>query len=267
MEKPTQTDVLYDDQHLLDDEDQQALKLQKESALVDLAILMTVFEFFGQDLQRNIGIKSFQKYQHEFKTVINKLSTSQRKVYISTLRYTQSHQAQQVMVNSVKLKYIDYRAGIEDKLEQYFNSLGNRSKLLDKINRNWRDVSYVERFHNQGLQDINKLEDILRKTIINNQQPQAFKRELDKVVNSASVKTERILRTESTGIVTNTRIIDYQAQGIKQVMVLSALTKTSCEICRSYDHTIIDIDKVRLMDNAPPLHPNCKCNIVPYIGN
>lgn len=106
---------------------------------------------------------------------------------------------------------------------------------------------------------------MIKRTIVNSQRPQDFKRELAKAINTSAANADRLLRTESTGIVSATRMEQYKKEGHEKVMVLSGLTETTCSHCASYDHTIIPVSEVRIGINVPPLHPNCKCEVVPYV--
>lgn len=53
---------------------------------------------------------------------------------------------------------------------------------------------------------------------------------------------------------------------IDELQFLAVLDSRTSAICRDHDGEIIKTENARQGDNAPPLHPNCRSTLIPYIG-
>ena len=58
----------------------------------------------------------------------------------------------------------------------------------------------------------------------------------------------------------------YEEMGIKKFKYLAVLDSRTSEICRDMDGKIFDVKDAVQGENTPPLHPNCRSTIVPYIS-
>lgn len=83
-----------------------------------------------------------------------------------------------------------------------------------------------------------------------------MKEDFDKAYRNA----KRLIRTESAHVQTMAAIDRYKEAGVAYVTFMTA--EGCCEDCEALDGKLIPID-----DNSqiPPLHPNCKCTLVPVL--
>jgi len=79
-------------------------------------------------------------------------------------------------------------------------------------------------------------------------------------------EAERIARTETIEAHNQADLLAYEQSGVveyKEIIV----EPDACEIC-----TAVEGEKVLLSENfstgddSPPLHPNCRCSILPILG-
>jgi SPP1 gp7 family putative phage head morphogenesis protein len=74
----------------------------------------------------------------------------------------------------------------------------------------------------------------------------------------------RIVNTEHAHIMNEASFEGYKESNVDKYQFLATLDTRTSEKCRDYDLRIIDIDKKKIGENFPPLHPNCRSTTIPY---
>ena len=77
---------------------------------------------------------------------------------------------------------------------------------------------------------------------------------------------ERLIRTETNHFYNQAASDSYKAMGIDKYKFIATLDSRTSEICAHMDGKIIEVDKGAVGVNVPPLHPNCRSTIAPYLG-
>lgn len=77
--------------------------------------------------------------------------------------------------------------------------------------------------------------------------------------------TDRIARTELTYIQNRAAADRYKANGIESYQYLSALDDRTSEQCREHNGKVYKFSEAVTGENFPPLHPNCRCTIIPIV--
>ena len=65
-----------------------------------------------------------------------------------------------------------------------------------------------------------------------------------------------------------TAFADQQAfkdAGIEKEMFIAVHDSRTSQICQQHDRSIVEIAKAKVGVNVPPLHPNCRSHMIPYI--
>ena len=73
----------------------------------------------------------------------------------------------------------------------------------------------------------------------------------------------RLVRTEMVRVQTQAQIDSYKANGWEEFEFLAYGT-ASCEICNALNKKHFKISDCKPAENAPPMHPNCRCRTAPY---
>lgn len=68
----------------------------------------------------------------------------------------------------------------------------------------------------------------------------------------------RLIRTETSYMVNKTDLEDSKNRGIKAKKFEANLDSRTSKMCRENNQKIIPIDKIKVGENAPPLHPYCR---------
>lgn len=140
-------------------------------------------------------------------------------------------------------------------------------KVDDILERTWRPTgsSWDEvLWYNKRIM----LNDLSKAVIANAplEQGKDFSKEaIQKFVNKTTFASKRLATSDSTFYATEGHkdLMDYlEIDSSEYVAVLDAVTT---EICRSLDGSIIPNSEIRIGENAPPMHENCRSVLVPYI--
>lgn len=82
--------------------------------------------------------------------------------------------------------------------------------------------------------------------------------------NGAIYNTERLMRTEMARVQTEAQKQSFVENGFKQYMFIANTNSGCCDECRNNDGKVFDVAKMTIGDNAPPIHPHCRCATAPY---
>jgi SPP1 gp7 family putative phage head morphogenesis protein len=77
----------------------------------------------------------------------------------------------------------------------------------------------------------------------------------------------RLVHTETTNAVTDAEIkaMDYMA--IEMYRYITEMDSKVCEICKSLNLLKFPVRDKKIGENAPPMHPNCRCQIIPIVSS
>ena len=78
---------------------------------------------------------------------------------------------------------------------------------------------------------------------------------------------DRLIRTESNYFHNMAALDSYRAMGIEEFQFVATLDMRTSEVCQHADHKIFKVKDAIVGVNVPPLHPNCRSTIVPYLKN
>ena len=109
----------------------------------------------------------------------------------------------------------------------------------------------------------NKLSTILTKGLIGGKSYQSLAAEIRKDFSVSAKEAMRLVRTEMVRVQTQAQIDSYKANGWEEFEFLAYGT-ASCEICNALNKKHFKISDFQPAENAPPMHPNCRCRTAPY---
>lgn len=79
--------------------------------------------------------------------------------------------------------------------------------------------------------------------------------ELEHLTDMGRQAANRLIRTETSYMVNSADLKCSKQRGIKAKKFEANLDSRTSKICRKHNQKIIPIDKVKIGENAPPLHP------------
>lgn len=118
-------------------------------------------------------------------------------------------------------------------------------------------------------QDLLKAElaKLLRTGLIQGRNPRELARQLRKVFNTSKYNAERLMRTEMARVQVEAQRQSYERNGFEQYKYIACHDMKACEICKALDGKVFDVSEMAPGENAPPLHPNCRCSTAAHIDD
>lgn len=173
------------------------------------------------------------------------------------------------------------RGRTEAELKRQAGILGHtirdNAKLAHTIpNASFHNATFSDRIWMH--QDIMKadLSKLLQTGLIQGKNPRELARSLRKYYcgdkrlkngrSGAIYNTERLMRTEMARVQTEAQKQSFVENGFKQYMFIANTNSGCCDECRNNDGKVFDVAKMTIGDNAPPIHPHCRCSIAAYSG-
>lgn len=140
----------------------------------------------------------------------------------------------------------------------------SNGKLADSIvNASFHNATFSDRIwmHQDLLKsDLNKL---LQVGLIQGKNPRVLAAEIRKRFNVKASDAERLMRTEMARVQIEAQKKSYEKNGIEEYEFIAL--GNACDICKAIDGKHFKTEKMMPGDNAPPMHPNCRCSTAPYI--
>lgn len=77
---------------------------------------------------------------------------------------------------------------------------------------------------------------------------------------------ECLVRTETSYVQNQTAAKSYEDAGCTEYEVLTAQDRRTCQYCAKQNGKRYLFAEMQAGENAPPFHPNCRCTILPVVG-
>lgn len=122
-------------------------------------------------------------------------------------------------------------------------------------NRIWKHKADLQRRIEKGLLD----------SVIRGVPKDELVKELNKAFNVGFYCSDRIARTELTYVQNKAAADRYISNGVNKYKYLAAMDERTSVICAETNGKEFPMNECMTGTNAPPLHPNCRCTIIPII--
>jgi SPP1 gp7 family putative phage head morphogenesis protein len=139
-------------------------------------------------------------------------------------------------------------------------------ELIDSMLKSrWSGKNYSNRIWGNTNALAESLKDEMLMGVLTNK---TEKEMADTIMNKFAVgayQARRLIQTESAAM---TAFADQQAfkdAGIEKEMFIAVHDSRTSQICQHHDRSIVEIAKAKVGVNVPPLHPNCRSHMIPYI--
>lgn len=139
-------------------------------------------------------------------------------------------------------------------------------ELIDSMLKSrWSGKNYSNRIWDNTNALAESLKDEMLMGVLTNK---TEKEMADTIMNKFAVgayQARRLIQTESAAM---TAFADQQAfkdAGIEKEMFITVHDSRTSQICQHHDRSIVEIAKAKVGVNVPPLHPNCRSHMIPYI--
>lgn len=155
----------------------------------------------------------------------------------------------------------------EDELQRQAGILGktvlNNAKKAHTIpNASFHNATFSDRIwmHQDLLKaDLSKL---LQSGLIQGKNPRVLAREIKKKFGVSTYNAERLMRTELSRVQTEAQRQSFIRNGFEDYEFIA--NSGCCEDCQRLNGQHFKVAKMMPSENAPPLHPNCRCSIAAW---
>lgn len=107
----------------------------------------------------------------------------------------------------------------------------------------------------------------LLRSIIQGKGPVEASERLAQKMGVGKYQAVRLIQTETTYITTAANTAAFKASGVDRVEYVATLEAHTCETCGALDGKVLSLKDVAAGMTAPPMHPNCRCVLVPYFDD
>ena len=145
-------------------------------------------------------------------------------------------------------------------------SIGDNAKAANAIvNASFSNAKFSDRiWMYQGMLK-NELSSLLATGLIQGKHPNELSRHLQKLFGVQKQYADRLMRTELCRVQTEAQKQSYERGGYGQYMFITTHDSKTCAICRPLDGQIFNLKDMQAGENAPPMHPNCRCSTAAYM--
>lgn len=158
----------------------------------------------------------------------------------------------------------------KEELERQAGILGgtvqNNEKMVSSIvNGSFHNATYSERIWLYQDMMKNELDKLLRQGLIQGKNPRQLATHLQKLFGTCKYVAERLMRTELARVQIDAQKQSFEKNGYDQYTFLSL--GSACGSCRSLNGKHFEVSKMMPGDNAPPIHPNCRCSVAAHMDD
>lgn len=154
-----------------------------------------------------------------------------------------------------------------EELERQAGILGktirnNAEKANAIVNASFHNATFSDRiWQYQDLlrQDVGKL---LQSGLIAGKNPRVLARAIKNVFGQSTYNCERLMRTEMARVQTEAQRQSFVRNGFEQYEFIANIKR--CDICAGLDGKHFKVSDMMPGENAPPMHPNCRCSVAAY---
>ena len=141
----------------------------------------------------------------------------------------------------------------------------NNEKVAESIvNASFHNANFSSRiWMYQGMLKA-ELDKLLRQGLIQGKHPRELSRHLVKLFGVSAYNAERLMRTELARVQTEAQKQSFERNGYEEYEFI-ALGLSACEVCRELDGKHIKVKNMMPGENAPPMHPNCRCSTAAWM--
>ncbi len=160
------------------------------------------------------------------------------------------------------------QSGAEDEFKRMAGILGKSVPDVKKAastipGASFHNATYSERIWTNQRALKSEIDKLLQEGMIQGRNPRAIAPQLQRAFGVSKVASERLMRTEMCRVQIEAQRQSYDENGIDEFEYMAHAG--CCEICAGMNGKVFKVKKMIVGDNAPPMHPNCRCGTVPHM--
>lgn len=129
----------------------------------------------------------------------------------------------------------------------------------------YRGATYSERIWTHQAMLKSELDKLLTEGMMQGRNPKVLARHLTKTFGTSKYNAERLMRTELARVQIAAQERSYLDNGWTEFEFVSI--GSACSVCLALDGKHFKVKNMTIAENAPPMHPNCRCSTAPYVNS
>ena len=223
-------------------------------------------------------IKAYEAKAKEYVTnrTFTEQANEEMRLYNLTMKVNRLEMLKSRIGMELAAKYSDMerkaakhlQSGAEDEFKRMAGILGKSVPDVKKAastipGASFHNATYSERIWTNQRALKSELDKLLQEGMIQGRNPKALAPQLQRAFGVSKVASERLMRTEMCRVQIEAQRQSYDENGIDEFEYMAHAG--CCEICAGMNGKVFKVKKMIVGDNAPPMHPNCRCGTVPHI--
>lgn len=162
--------------------------------------------------------------------------------------------------------YMFYGIGEERVLElMEKNAIAVTNTFVqDVILASWAGNNFVERIWRNEYNNAFKLTDLIARSLVAGESNAKIAKELSEQFGFNKESLRMLILTETAHVKVEADIHSYEESGIDSVTFKATADEKTCHKCVPRDRQVIKIEDLKDGVNKPPLHPRCRCSLLPH---
>lgn len=158
----------------------------------------------------------------------------------------------------------------KDELKRQAGILGGSAYKSEEmaasiVGASFHSATYSDRIWAHQDQLKYELHKLLSIGLIQGVNPKKLASEVSKLFGVSLRNAQRLMRTEMARVQTDAQFESYKRNGFEYYQY-HTLGARACPICRPLDGKIFKVSEMLISENAPPMHPNCRCSTSASVG-
>lgn len=156
----------------------------------------------------------------------------------------------------------------EDELKRQAGILGktvlnNAAKADAIVNASFHNATFSDRIwmYQDLLKD--ELDKLLQSGLIQGKNPRVLARDIKAKFNASTFHAERLMRTELARVQTEAQKQSFIRNGFDQYEFI--VNGGCCDVCAGLSGKHFKVAKMMPGENAPPMHPHCRCSTAAWV--
>lgn len=206
--------------------------------------------------------------QDNYKARISRLEQIQAQVYskIKMISYKENETATEMYKGVINDSYYKTMFDIQQGFNQDFEFSRLDNNLINTVLDNkWSGKNYSQRIWKNTDILAEKVSDIVGGGLIRGQSIEKMSRQLREQFNAGKYYADRLARTEMCHFYNEADRMAYEELGVDKYVFMAVLDNRTSEYCQEMDNKIIEYKDIKVGENFPPLHPNCRSTTRGYI--
>lgn len=129
----------------------------------------------------------------------------------------------------------------------------------------WSGAMFSDRIWDNKTKLTRELRNTITNGLIKGSSVQKMSRELKNNMDSSYKDALRLIRTETAHVVTEATAEGYKKVDVDRYIYIGTLDSKTSKVCQSLDGKIFKLAEKQVGVNMPPMHPNCRSAIAPYL--